>query len=102
MTKQEAINVMSKYTETGVGIGKPVIEAHNMAIEALQKETRWAVVTERLPEKEGDYLIYGKARYYDSDEPEMIIRYFSKTFGFLSVADVIAWMPLPEVYKQEN
>ena len=36
MTEQEAINVMKKYTEEP--ISKVVIEAHQMAIEALEKQ----------------------------------------------------------------
>ena len=36
MTEQIAINVMEKYTD--ITLSKVVIEAHNMAIEALEKQ----------------------------------------------------------------
>ena len=36
MTPKEAINVMEKYTD--ITLSKVVIEAHNMAIEALEKQ----------------------------------------------------------------
>ena len=36
MTVQQAINVMEKYTD--ITLSKVVIEAHNMAIEALEKQ----------------------------------------------------------------
>lgn len=36
MTNQEAINVMEKYTD--ITLSKVVIEAHNMAIKALEKQ----------------------------------------------------------------
>lgn len=36
MTEQQAINVMGKYTD--ITLSKVVIEAHNMAIEALEKQ----------------------------------------------------------------
>ena len=38
MTREEAINVMQKYTDTDSGISKVVAEAHEMAISALEQE----------------------------------------------------------------
>ena len=38
MTREEAINVMQKYTDTDSGISKVVAEAHEMAIKALEQE----------------------------------------------------------------
>lgn len=38
MNRQTAINVLEKYTDRDVGIGKIVIEAHELAIDALQKQ----------------------------------------------------------------
>ena len=38
MTREEAINVMQKYTDTDSGISKVVAEAHEMAITALEQE----------------------------------------------------------------
>ena len=35
MTREQAINVMQKYTDTDSGIGEVVAEAHRMAISAL-------------------------------------------------------------------
>ena len=58
----------------------------------LEEQTRWIPVTERLPEKNGEYLITGrqgavnKRLYYDG--------YW---YGNWSV---LAWMPLPEPYEE--
>ena len=38
MVREEAINVMQKYTDTDSGISKVVAEAHEMAISALEQE----------------------------------------------------------------
>lgn len=43
MTKQQAINVMEKYTATDIGIGKVVIEAHKMAVAALEKQIKKSI-----------------------------------------------------------
>jgi hypothetical protein len=75
-------------------------EAFNMAISALEKqeEDRWIPVTERLPEKEGCYLVtvkndherrYSKTAWYSGD-------------GWFARQDIIAWRPLPEPYTEEE
>ena len=38
MTREEAINVMRKYTDTDSGIGEVIAESHKMAIKALEQE----------------------------------------------------------------
>lgn len=68
------------------------IEALEMAIKALE-QTRWIPVSERLPDKNGEYLVTLKQGF--------------ATFGiWVGVAEnwenVIAWLPLPEQYKAEK
>lgn len=68
--------------------------------EALEKQEqdRWIPVTERLPEKEGCYMvtvkndherIYSKTAWYAGD-------------GWFARQDIIAWRPLPEPYTEEE
>lgn len=45
MTVQQAINVMEKYTD--ITLSKVVIEAHNMAIEALEKQAEYKSLEEQ-------------------------------------------------------
>ena len=55
MTVQKAINVMEKYTD--ITLSKVVIEAHNMAIEALKKQIP------KKPDLEGDGYADGHLVY---------------------------------------
>lgn len=82
-------------------------------------EMNWIPVTERLPEKEGEYLLYGKV--CEDDDNDTFIGFFdegSESFGiwkeefdritlgclgadFYEYASVVAWMPLPLPWKGE-
>lgn len=65
---------------------------------------KWIPVTERLPEKDGWYLV----TIHDSHDNLMILmaKYYPnlKTFeGFVREAlDAIAWMPFPKPYNPNN
>ena len=62
----------------------------------------WIPVSERLPEKEGDYLV--------TDNAGGVLTISIDTFCFcydgepvwLCSQNVTAWMPLPEPYREEN
>lgn len=127
MTREEAINVMQKYTDTESGISKVVAEAHEMAIKSLEKEpnTDWIPVDKKPPEInclaidkfEQIFILKslvsttsdGKDRYYDGEG-------FSFTNGvetflkgeeiypgfYVLPKEVIAWMPLPKTYKESE
>ena len=75
-------------------------KALDMAISALEKQEadRWIPVTERLPEKEGCYLVtvkndherrYSKTAWYSGD-------------GWFARQDIIAWRLTPEPYTEEE
>ncbi len=62
---------------------------------------RWIPVTERLPEKDGTYLVSGK---WANEDSEVWICEFVRLYnwGWCNKADrplVKAWMPLPTPYK---
>lgn len=84
-----------------------------------RKEEKWIPCSERLPEEDGDYLLWGKIDE-DEDEYTFIGSYDSgcEEFGiwqeqfdrttlgclgsdFFEYASVIAWMPLPSPYTKE-
>ena len=75
-------------------------EALGMAIEALE-QTRWIPVSERMPEKDEVVLITNKwhevdkALYIGDEMFDIIINYLQKE-------EVVAWMPLPQPYKESE
>lgn len=61
---------------------------------------RWIPVSERLPEKEGDYLVDCKERHFAIEH-----FYFSiadRTPYWSGMRKVYAWRPLPERYKESE
>lgn len=96
-------------------------EKAKMLLDVLPTEPRWIPVSKKLPEKDGEYLVYGKV--VDENEDNHIFiglydegsegfgwwqdYYDNRTLGFLDsdfteYASVVAWMPLPEPYKVES
>ena len=69
--------------------------------DGVKQQTKWISVSERLPKNSGNYLIaiadsnYTNGQYYN-------ISWFypsNKEWSYRNAA-VIAWMPLPEPYKE--
>lgn len=89
----EAIKKLSRFKEECDGCG----DKARSAIEKLQKNTpHWIPVTERLPEKDGMYLVHGAwsasgRKATDTCEFHVHDGYFRATWDF----DVTHWMPLP-------
>ena len=98
-------------------------EAFDEVIEKLEQELkpRWIPVSERPPEEDGEYLLYGKVSSEDEECYRFLgdydagaeafgywqERYDDNTLGslgseFEEYAEVIAWMPLPEPDKPES
>lgn len=89
--------------------------ALQIAIEAL-RERKWIPVTERLPEKNGRYLVTRGLNTCEALWNRVYIINYSDLMGIKSERiwwqgnvgksdferfdDVIAWMPLPKPYKE--
>ena len=98
MENREAIEYINWMRDKFIA-NKP-LEACDLAISALEKQEqdRWIPVTERLPEKEGCYLVtvqndhkrkYSKTAWYSGD-------------GWFARQDIIAWRLTPEPYTEEE
>lgn len=115
MTIEDAIKHGEEQLEIFGGEHREFIE---MAIKALKRELRWIPVTERLPEQDGQYLLFGEVTdgeyegfafigSYDSCAEKFgywYEHYSSDTYSyigeeFVEYYKVVAWMPLPEPYK---
>ena len=79
------------------------VECYRDYIEELpsaQPEQQWIPVSERLPEKNGRYLVSNTK--WGANEVDWNIFYKEPKEGWLWEEGVIAWMPLPEPYKGEE
>lgn len=70
-----------------------------------QPEPQWIPVSERLPETGGEYLV--SVRWYREDDIDIDVYDYDARCkewndGESCGQRVIAWMPLPEVYKPNN
>ena len=88
-------------------------EALDMAIKALELQPEWIPVSERLPESSGVYIV---SRWFSDGYESRILTdacYFDGTniwhndIGINHSRDylnekIVAWMPLPEPYKEKQ
>lgn len=101
MTREEAIieltklqNFATKWTTT--------YRALNMAIEAL-KVQQWIPISKGSPEEKGEYMTTVEYYGWHGEKGRMLTSTrYTKTKGWhISNGKVIAWMPLPEPYKED-
>ena len=60
----------------------------------------WIPVSERLPDKEGNYLITAQPTYNHAKDIR-IAHWAGRWAGYVK-SEIIAWMPLPEPYMEEQ
>lgn len=126
MTNEEAIKILKSKMDGSVDTSYEWAETVRMAIKALkQPEQRWIPCSERLPEEDGEYLVlyYTHSKYkpyvYDvisfANDLYQIDEYYfpdkkgqkgwfycDRDYGYCEDNSVLAWMPLPEPYKEES
>ena len=125
MTKEEATRVLKLERDSwsanpNLKVDQRLYDAFDVAIKALE-QTRWIPVSERLPEKDGEYLVavrsfcglpsyidvlnfatdLHKVYAYNFPEHKCGFWEYDAEWGCDEVDDVMAWMPLPEEYKEE-
>lgn len=108
MTAEEAVKQIKENCYFA-SISEKTKQALDMAIKAIE-QTRWIPVSERLPEFTADYKVTVGINYDGGGMfPEIRIALYNKVYKCwvvyesdrAIVGDVIAWMPLPEPYKED-
>lgn len=94
----EALKIFAPVTAVTQEEFNNYIQILNQVMDWLEQEPRWIPVTERLPDKDGLYLVSVKNDHE---------RRYSKTCWYsdknwFARQDVVAWMPLPQPYKAES
>ena len=85
--------------------GAPKWYAKELYNAGYRKQSEWISVDERLPNKYGKYLTYGKPNYSSYVDilyynPNRSVWYlFDNEWGDCEVDDVTHWMPLPKAPK---
>lgn len=77
----------------------------NIAITALQNQPEWIPVSERLPEKREDVLVC-----FDDTVVDSVIAWYApkggvwrnSSTGITLQISPVAWMPLPELYRESE
>lgn len=85
-----------------------LIDELQEAIEQDEKENGWIPVSERLPEIKKNYLecyLVTDGRFcwmaYLSSEKEWVFAECTNCKNKINWTDVVAWMPLPKLYKED-
>lgn len=66
-----------------------------------KSEPHWIPCSERLPQKTGEYLVTKISIGWNYEEyTENDVAYWDNHKGFCKTEKVIAWMPIPEPYKE--
>ena len=114
MTREEAREVLGDvraYLASRGSLENEMLAGHTFtdicnAIKALEHESDWIPVSERLPEKDGQYLVTIKnlTGYEQLCNDVFECEFFGRDWIFKGWKDnkVIAWMPLPQPYKAES
>lgn len=100
MTNEEAIQkfelaILNECMQTKSPADRHCIELFDTAIKSL-KQTIWIPVSKQLPKADGMYLVTTTGTYNDVVD----IAYYYKDIGFHKASKVLAWMQLPEAYKE--
>ena len=103
ISRQEAIRIVDGIDTWQAGWRGDAIESMK-ALPSAQTEQKWIPCSERLPDKSGKYL----ATAFEGTVKKTTIvlcqsrcRLWSLT-GRRTYWKVIAWMPLPEAYREEG
>ena len=86
-------------SEDEAGYNRAINDVQKMVLHlpSAQTEQRWIPCSERLPNKEGNYLITAQPTYNHTKDIR-IAHWSGRWVGYVR-SEILAWMPLPEPYK---
>ena len=118
--ERELANYMTGREMRFVGGDVVPVLANQLASSSKYLASKWVPVTERLPEEDGQYLVFEKGSYgnqtrtlrfakdgrkvdkYDFHRGwKNVWHYYDSEWGHITVDDVTHWMPLPQPPKGE-
>lgn len=124
MTNEESAKILKLERDSwrknpNLKVAQCLCDAYDMAIKALE-QTRWIPVDERLPKKDGKYLVtvssfcgeivfersfakdLHKVDEFDFPEHKCGFYKYDDEWRYSEEDDVMAWMPLPDPYRKES
>lgn len=108
MRNEEAKLILEQYIpKDSRGNGKSMqtlklTEAFLLAIRALDEQTKWIPVLERLPDKEGEYIVTDDAGGMATVSTDEIVYDDKGKLIWLCSQNVTAWMSLPKAYTESE
>ena len=76
------------------------LEALRMAVQALEEKPRWIPCAERLPSDENKVLCCTQTK---AGAKNIVLGYYAGGKWRCGMnSNVVAWMPLPQTYKEKN
>lgn len=108
MKREEAVKILNQLVNmlsNDFGDSELCEDALQMAITDLQNQPVWIPVSERLPEKNGKYLVFLTNPVRNKSDNVFTGWYnvYDKEFETENSLDYVkAWMPLPEPYRESE
>lgn len=96
ISRQDAINALIEWV-TKLFDDRSVVDVIN-EVPSAQPEQRWIPVSERQPDKDGDYLVTFKMLFL---RPVEVCTFADGQWNKFGYEKVLAWQPLPSPYTQE-
>jgi hypothetical protein len=103
ISRQMAIDVVRKWFDK-IQLNDDICLDGIRSLPSVTPKARWIPCSERLPERDENVLTYHRNESFDYQYVSWIDDYSGKWAGFIgNLSDeVLAWMPLPEEYKEED
>lgn len=105
ISRQAVLKIYNEwFNSCNIANKKESPKAQINALPSVQPKSRWIPVSEKLPEKGGDYLvtIEWKGSYSGDVYTETNMAVYREKEEEWDCAGVVAWMPLPEPYAPNN